>query len=268
MKRKQARPAAQIPPRTHHGDQSESATRLGTPGSDPEAREPLLLRWEEDLEPSMAEHRGEEAGALHVSVCGGGVELHREESPRAGSGPGTKAGLTSPIFHTAVPEGILLGLPRVGLVFKVQGRIPTPQRHRARPAMRNLFFSHSSSTRPQVQPGSTSKTCLYGDGCYRCTTQGSTEGRLRPEISPPKDTGPARYRPAHWEDQISVPAGTPAPGANAPIPQGEPPRPPTCAVTPAPARAFAGEPESGDKLPPLQGESALAAAQDSHVQDD
>lgn len=205
---------------------------------------------------------------MHVSVWGGGADLHSVGYPRAGAGPGPKAGLTSPIFHTAVPEGILLGLPRVGLVFKVQGRILSPQRHRARPAMRNLFFSHSSSTRPQVQPGSTSKTCLYGDGCYRCTTQGSTEGRLRPEISPPKDTGPARYRPAHWEDQISVPAGTPAPGANAPIPQGEPPRPPTCAVTPAPARAFAGEPESGDKLPPLQGESALAAAQDSHVQDD
>lgn len=268
MKRKQARPAAQIPPRTHPGDQSESATRLGTPGSDPEAREPLPLRREEDLEPSTAEHTGEEAGPVHVSVWGGGADLHSGGYPRAGAGPGPKAGLTSPIFHTAVPEGILLGLPRVGLVFKVQGRILSPQRHRARPAMRNLFFSHSSSTRPQVQPGSTSKTCLYGDGCYRCTTQGSTEGRLRPEISPPKDTGPARYRPAHWEDQISVPAGTPAPGANAPIPQGEPPRPPTCAVTPAPARAFAGEPESGDKLPPLQGESALAAAHDSHVQDD
>ncbi|KAI4565532.1 hypothetical protein MJT46_008907 [Ovis ammon polii x Ovis aries] len=66
MKRKQARPAAQIPPRTHPGDQSESATRLGTPGSDPVAREPLPLRQEEDLEPSTAEHTGEEAGPVHA----------------------------------------------------------------------------------------------------------------------------------------------------------------------------------------------------------
>ena len=35
-------------------------------------------------------------------------ELHREESPRAGAGPGAKAGLTPPVFHTAVREGILL----------------------------------------------------------------------------------------------------------------------------------------------------------------
>ena len=156
----------------------------------------------------------------------------------------------------------------MGLVSKVQGRILSPQRHRARLATGNLFFSHSSSTSLHVQQGSTSKTCAYGDGCYGCRTQGSTEVRSRPETSPPKDTGPVGYWPAHWEDQIFVPTGTPAPGANAPIPQGEPPRPPTGAVTPAPPRPLAGEPESVDKIPPLQGESALAPAQDSHVHDD
>ena len=108
MKRKQARPAAQTPPRTHPGDQSEAATGLGTPDSDPEPREPLPLRQQEDPEPSMAEHRGEEAGAVHVSVWAGDAELHSQGSPRAGAGPGPKAGLTPPIFHTAVPEGILL----------------------------------------------------------------------------------------------------------------------------------------------------------------
>ena len=36
---------------------------LSTPGSDPEPREPLPLRQQEDLEPSIAEHRGEEAAA-------------------------------------------------------------------------------------------------------------------------------------------------------------------------------------------------------------
>ena len=80
---------------------------LSTPGSEPEPREPLLLRQQEDLEPSMAEHRGEEPGAVHVSMWGAGAELRREESPRAGSGPGAKAGLTPPIFHTAVRESIL-----------------------------------------------------------------------------------------------------------------------------------------------------------------
>ena len=156
----------------------------------------------------------------------------------------------------------------MGIVSKVQGRMLSPERHRARLAMSNLFFSHASSTSPQLQPGSTSKTCPYGDGCYRCRTQGSTEGRLRPEPSPRKDTGPAGYWPAPREDQISVPAGHPAPGTNAPIPQQEPPCPPTCAVTPAPARALAGETESGNKLPPLKGQPALAPAQDSHAHDD
>ena len=108
MKRKQARPTAKIPSRTHSSDKSEAATGLSTPGSDPEPREPLPLRQEEDLEHSTAEHRGEEAGPVHVSVWGGGAELHSVGSPRAGAGPGRKAGLTPPIFHTAVPEGILL----------------------------------------------------------------------------------------------------------------------------------------------------------------
>ena len=100
--------AAQTPPRTHPEDQFQAATGLGTPGSDPEPRESLPLRQQEDLEPSTAEQKGEEAGAVHVSVWGAGAELHREESPRAGAGPGSKAGLTPPIFHTAVREGILL----------------------------------------------------------------------------------------------------------------------------------------------------------------
>ena len=34
----------------------------------------LLGLWQENLEPSMAEHRGEEAGAVHVSVWGVGAE--------------------------------------------------------------------------------------------------------------------------------------------------------------------------------------------------
>ena len=68
MERKRGRPAPQKPARTHGGAQSQAATELSTPGSDPEPREPLPLRQQEDLEPSTAEHRGEEAGAVHVSV--------------------------------------------------------------------------------------------------------------------------------------------------------------------------------------------------------
>ena len=104
MKRKKGRPAPHTPPRTQPKAQFQAAMELSTPSSDPEPRETLPLREQEDLEPSMAEHRGEDAGAVHVSVCGRGVELHRKESPRAGSGPGTKAGLTPPIFHSTKSE--------------------------------------------------------------------------------------------------------------------------------------------------------------------
>ena len=99
MKRKQGRPVAQTPPRTHPGAQSQAPTELSTSGSNPEPREPLPLRQQEDLDPSTAEHRGEEAGAVHVSVWGGGAEPHGEESPRAVAGPGAKAGLTPPIYR-------------------------------------------------------------------------------------------------------------------------------------------------------------------------
>ena len=68
MERKRGRPAPQKPARTHGRAQSQAATELSTPGSDPEPREPLPLRQQEDLEPSTAEHRGEEAGAVPVSV--------------------------------------------------------------------------------------------------------------------------------------------------------------------------------------------------------
>ena len=114
---------------------------LSTPSSDPEPREPLPLRQQEDLEPSTAEHRGEEAGAVHVSVWGGGAELHREESPRTGSGPRTKAGLTPPIFHTAVRVH-----PMLGNLWDSLGSILSPYTHIKMLAMGKLLFSHSSST--------------------------------------------------------------------------------------------------------------------------
>ena len=72
MKRKQARPAAQTPPRTHPGAQSQAPTELSTSGSNPEPREPLPLRQQEDLEPSIAEHRGEEAAAGACECVGRG----------------------------------------------------------------------------------------------------------------------------------------------------------------------------------------------------
>ena len=72
MKRKQARPAAQTPPRTHPRDQFQAAMELSTPGSDPEPQEPLPLRQQEDLEPSIAEHRGEEAAAGACECVGRG----------------------------------------------------------------------------------------------------------------------------------------------------------------------------------------------------
>ena len=68
MKKKGASSALHTPPRTHPGAQSQAAMELSTAGSDPEPRETLPLRQQEDLEPSTTEHRGEEAGAVYVSV--------------------------------------------------------------------------------------------------------------------------------------------------------------------------------------------------------
>ena len=182
-----------------------------------------------------------------------------EESLIAGSGPGTKPGLTTLIFHTVVRVH-----PMLGILCDSLGSFLSPYTHIKMLTMGNLPFSHSSSTGLSLQPDSISKSCPYSSGCSRCRTQGSTEGRSRPETSLPKDTGPAGYWPAPWADGISVPAGPPAPDTDVPPPQREHPPPPA----PAPARALAGEPESGDESPPLQGESALAPAQDPHSQDD
>ena len=139
-KRMQGRPAPQTPCRTQPGSQSQAATKLSTPSSDPEPQEHLPLRQQEDLEPSMAEHRGEEAGDVHVSVWEEGAELHRKESHRAGSGPGTNVGLTSPIFYTAVRVH-----PMLGILCDSLGSFLSPYTHIKMLAMGNLF-SHSSST--------------------------------------------------------------------------------------------------------------------------
>ena len=260
-KRMQGRPAPQTPCRTQPGSQSQAATKLSTPSSDPEPQEHLPLRQQEDLEPSMAEHRGEEAGDVHVSVWEEGAELHRKESHRAGSGPGTNVGLTSPIFYTAVRVH-----PMLGILCDSLGSFLSPYTHIKMLVMGNLLFSHSSSTGLSLQPDSTSKSCPYISGCYRSRTQGSTEGRSRPDTSLPKDTRPAGYWPAHWAYCTSVPAGPPATGTDVPPPQREHPPPPPPA--PVPARALAGDPEAGDESPPLQGEPALPPAQDPDAHDD
>ena len=127
---------------------------------------------------------------MHLSVWGRGADIHRDESPRAGSGPGTKAGLTSPIFHTAVRVH-----PMLGILCDSLGSFLSLYTHIKMLAMANLLFSHSSSTGLSLQSDSTSKSCPYSSGCSRCRIQGSTEGRSRPETSLPKDTGPAGYWP-------------------------------------------------------------------------
>ena len=141
MKRKRGRPSPHTSPRTHPGAHSQAAMELSIPGSDPKPQEPLPLRQQDDLEPSTAEHRGEEAGAVHVSVWGRGADLHRDESPRAGSGPGTKAGLTPPIFNTAVRVH-----PMLGILCDSLGSFLSPYTHIKMLAMGNLLFSHSSSS--------------------------------------------------------------------------------------------------------------------------
>ena len=118
---------------------------------------------------------------MHLSVCGRGVELHRDESHRPGSGPGTKAGLTPPNFLTAVRVH-----PMLGILCDYLGRFLSPYTHIKMLAMANLLFSCSSSTGPSLQPDTTSKSCPYSCGYYRGRTQGSTEGTSRPETSLPR----------------------------------------------------------------------------------
>ena len=79
---------------------------------------------------------------MHLSVWGRGADIHRDESPRAGSGPGTKAGLTSPIFHTAVRVH-----PTLAVLWDSLGSFLSPYTHIKMLAMGKLF-SHSSSTGP------------------------------------------------------------------------------------------------------------------------
>ena len=107
MKSKRGKPA-QKPPRTHPGAQSWAATGLSTPGSDPEPRGPLPLRQHEDLEPSAAEHRGEEAGAGHLSMRGGALSFTGRSPPELGLG--LRKGWPHTILQTAVREGILCWL--------------------------------------------------------------------------------------------------------------------------------------------------------------
>ena len=118
---------------------------------------------------------------MHLSVWGRGADIHRDESPRAGSGPGTKAGLTSPIFHTAVRVH-----PMLGILCDSLGSFLSLYTHIKMLAMANLLFSHSSSTGLSLQPDATSKSCPYSCGYQRCRTQGSTEGTSRPETSLPR----------------------------------------------------------------------------------
>ena len=152
----------------------------------------------------------------------------------------------------------------LGILCYSLGSFLSPYTHIKMLAMGNLLFSHSSSTGLSLQPDSTSKSCPYSSGCYRCRTQGSTEGRSKPETSLPEDTGQARYWPANWAYRTSVPVGPPATGTDVPPPQREHSPPPA----PVPALALAGEPESGDESPPLLGGHVLAPAQDPDAHND
>ena len=78
---------------------------------------------------------------MHVSMWGAGAELRREESPRAGSGPGAKAGLTPPIFHTAVRVH-----PMLDILWDSLGSFLSLYIHIQMLAMGKLLFSHSSCT--------------------------------------------------------------------------------------------------------------------------
>ena len=88
---------------------------------------------------------------MHLSVWGRGADIHRDESPRAGSGPGTKAGLTPPIVHNAVRVH-----PMLGILCDSLGSFLSPYTHIKMLAMGNLLFSHRSSTGLSLESDSTS----------------------------------------------------------------------------------------------------------------
>ena len=76
-------PKTQPPMMTDPPLQGEWAPALNR---DPEPQKILPLRQQGDLEPSMVEHRGKKAGAVHVSMWGGGAEPHRRSPPDLGLG--------------------------------------------------------------------------------------------------------------------------------------------------------------------------------------
>ncbi|KAI4567115.1 hypothetical protein MJT46_008328 [Ovis ammon polii x Ovis aries] len=89
------------------------------------------------------------------------------------------------------------------------------------------------------------------------------------ELSTPgSDPEPREPLPLRQQEDLELSTseqrGPPATGTDVSPPQREHPPPPAT----VPARTLAEEPESEDESPPLQGESALAPAQDPDSQDD
>ncbi|KAI4567715.1 hypothetical protein MJT46_007513 [Ovis ammon polii x Ovis aries] len=183
-------------------------------GSDPEPRETLPLRQQEDLKLSTAEQR----------------EARTRES--------------SPAECVETQLVLLQGAPQ-----EASGPLPEEQKALA------LAPHYNQTPLPSPVPTAVGTT---GAG-PRDPLRGHRDLRL-----PFPDTGPAGYWPAHWTYRTSVPAGPPATGTDVPPPQREHPPPPAT----VPARALAGETETGHELPPLQGEPALAPAQDPDAHDD
>ena len=122
---KRGRPP-QKPPRRHPGAQSRAATGLSTPGSDPEPRGPLPLRQREDLEPSAAEHRGEEAGAGNLSVRGGLLSFTGRSPPELG------LGLEQRLASHHLTDCSQRKHPMLGILWKTQGSFLSPNTNMTR----------------------------------------------------------------------------------------------------------------------------------------
>ena len=181
-----------------------------------------------------------------------------EESLIAGSGPGTKPGLTTLIFHTVVRVH-----PMLGILCDSLGSFLSPYTHIKMLTMGNLPFSHSSSTGLSLQPDSTSKSCPYSSGATGPGPRDLLRGDRDLRLPLPKTR--ARWVPASTLGISDLCAcRTPTPSADVPPSQREQPPPPA----PVPARALAGEPESWDESPPLQGEPALSPAPNPDAHDD
>ncbi|KAI4567216.1 hypothetical protein MJT46_008429 [Ovis ammon polii x Ovis aries] len=196
MERKRGRPAPQKPPRTHGRAQSQAATELSTPGSDPEPREPLPLRHQEDLEPSTAEHREAVApGELSSRTCGIALD-NGSGSPREACGPfreGTERAQSQAATELSTPGSD--PEPREPLPLRHQEDLePSTAEHREAVAPGELS-SRTCGIALDNGSGSPREACgPFREGTERAQSQAATELSTPGSDPEPREPLPLRHQ--------------------------------------------------------------------------